>query len=121
MYQTIYLPLRSTFSLLGHMPPLCLLLAMVCLQQLWTTLCLFLVCISFLNSIFNCLTVVTGGSNYEAYDYGSYDYGSSSTYYDEIFLYNPVSDSWSLAGTMSSPRGYHAIMVLPTIENICSP
>lgn len=45
MDQAIYLPLRSTFSLLGPLPPLCLLLAIVCLQQQWTTLCLCLVCI----------------------------------------------------------------------------
>ena len=113
------LPLRSTYSQLGPMPPLCLLLAMICLQQQWTTLCLFLVCIFFLNSIFNCLTVVTGGSNYEAYDYGSYDYGSSSTYYDEILLYNPAADSWTPAGKMSKPREGHAVTVLRNIENIC--
>ena len=43
MDQTGYLPPRFTFSLLGHMPPLCLLLAIFCLQQQWTTLCLCLV------------------------------------------------------------------------------
>ena len=110
MDQTIYLPLRSTFSLLGHMPPLCLLLALVCLQQQWTTLCLFLVCIFIFNSIFNCLTVVTGGEYYD---------GSSWTRYEEIFLYNPVADSWTLAGRMSTPSGFHAVSVLPTIGNIC--
>ena len=112
MDPTIYLPLRSTFSLLGPMPPLCLLLARVFQQQQWTTLCLFLVCIFFLNSIFNCLTVVTGGEYYD---------GSSSTYYDEIFLYNPVTDSWTLAGRMSTPRGYNAMTVLENIGNICRP
>ena len=106
MDQAFYLPLRSTFSLLGYMPPLCLLLAPVCLQQQWTTLCLFLVCIFILNSILNCLTVVTGWTG--------------STTYDDILLYNPSADSWTLAGRMSTPRDYHAVTVLPTIENMCS-
>merc|ERR1711947_63575 len=101
MNQTVYLPLRSTVSLLGLLPPLCLLLAVVCLQQQWITLCLFLVCIFILKSIFNCLPVVTGG------------------YTDEIFLYNPVTDSWTLAGRMSTPRYDHAVTVLPNIENMC--
>ena len=109
MDQTIYLPLRFTVSLLGHMSPLCLLLAPVCLQQQWTTLCLFLVCIFIFNSIFNCLTVVTGGAYYN---------GSSFNYYDEIYLYNPGNDSWTPAGRMSTPRGHHAVTVLPNIKNI---
>ena len=107
MYQTIYLPLRSTFSLLGTMSPLCLLLAPVCLQQQWTTLSLFLVCIFIFNSILNCLTVVTGGED------------KSWTKYDEILLYDLVTDSWTLAGRMSTPRNAHAVTVLPTIGNIC--
>ena len=108
MDQTFYLPLRSTFSQLGPMSPLCLLLAVVCLQQQWTTLCLFLVCFIF-NSTFYCLTVITGG----AYSNGSY------TYYDDILLYNPGNDSWTPAGRMSTPRGHHAVTALPNIENIC--
>ena len=109
MDQTIYLPLRSTFSQLGPMSPLCFLLALVCLQKQWTTLCLFLVCIFILNSILNCLTVVTGGRFYDG----------SWTYYDEIFLYNQGNDSWTLAGRMSTQRSSHAVTVLPTIENMC--
>ena len=108
--EQLYLLLRSTFSLLGPMSPLCLLLAMLCLQQQWTTLCLFLVRIFVFNSIFNCLTVVTGGS---------FSNKSSSTNYDEIYLYNPAADSMTLAGRMSTPRGSHAVTLLPNIENMC--
>ena len=107
--QTFYLPLRSTFSLLGPMSPLCLLLAMVCLQQQWTILCLFLVCIFIFNSIFNCLTIVTGGA-----------YASPVTYYDDILLYNPAYDIWTPAGRMSTPRGFHAVTANPNIGNMCS-
>ena len=111
MDQTIYLPLRSTLTQLGPMPPLCLLLGLLFLQQQWTTLCLFLVRIFIFNSIFNCLTVVTGGA---------YNDGSSSTYLDQIILYNPSADSWTQAGRMSTPRSHHAVTVLPNIGNICS-
>ena len=110
MMDYFYLPLRSTFSLLGHMPPLCLLLATVSQLQQWTTLCLFLVRIFIFNSIFNCLTVVTGGSYYDG----------SFTFYDEIFLYTPLTDTWTLAGRMSTPRGQHAVTALPNIGSICS-
>ena len=107
---SIYLPLRSTPKHLGPLPPLCLLLAVVYQQQQWTTLCLVLVCIFIFNSILNCLTVVIGGS------YPSY---GSTTYHDEIYLYHSGNDSWTPAGRMSTPSGFHAVNVLPTIENIC--
>ena len=45
MGHTIFLPRRSTCSRLGHMSPLCPLVAPVCQQQMSEILCLFLVCL----------------------------------------------------------------------------
>ena len=106
-HQTIYLPLRFTKSQHGPIPPLCLLLVLVCLQQLWTILCLFLVCIFILNS--------TSACNFYFFIGG---YNGSFT--DEILLYNQVTDNWTLAGRMSTLRWLHALTILPNIGNICS-
>jgi len=61
------------------------------------------------NSVF-----VFGGEYFEGF-YGRF----STTSYDEIFLYNPVTDSWTMAGRMSTPRTGHAVTVLSNIGNIC--
>jgi len=47
--------------------------------------------------------------------FGGYD----PTQLDEILLYNPNTDSWTMAGKMSIPRAFHAVTVLPNIKNIC--
>ena len=39
---------------------------------------------------------------------------------NEIFLYKPVTNSWTMAAVRMSARRYlHAVIVLPNIENIC--
>src|SRR5262249_37820905 len=37
-------------------------------------------------------------------------------YYGTAERYDPASDSWSPAGTLDAPRGYHAMTVLPSGE-----
>ena len=45
--------------------------------------------------------------------------GYDPTQLDEILLYNPNTDSWTMAGKMSIPRAFHAVTVLPNITNMC--
>ena len=41
-------------------------------------------------------------------------------YYDEIFFYEPETDTWSESGNMGTPRQAHSVSVIPNIDNLCN-
>ena len=100
-----YLPLRSTHSQLGPMPPLCLLLAVFYQHQQWTILCLCLV--RFANFQTELGITFTGGKDHK------------DNYLDEILSYDPASDTWTAEGRMKTPRAYHSVMSLSDISGLC--
>ena len=46
--------------------------------------------------------------------------GYDPSQHDDILHYNPVTDSWTQPGEMSTPRAFHAITVVPNLGKICS-
>ena len=90
-----YLPLRSTHSQLGPMPPLCLLLAFTFQQQQLDIQCLCLV--RFVHFPLKLNLLLKGGSD-----------GGDTL--DVILRYDPASDTWTDAGRMETPRHSHLVI-----------
>jgi len=44
---------------------------------------------------------------------------SSRSDLDSILSYEPDTDTWQEAGTMTVPRGYHAVAVFPDVSQLC--
>ena len=55
-----------------------------------------------------------------AYKYlGGYEYDGSSTYYDDILEFDPLTWQWELVDRMIQAREFHAVSVINFESEVC--
>ena len=92
----------------GDQQPIFPLLEVISEQPLWTTKSSCSVSkFSMFYVSLNWITLFTGGSD------------SSNLKLDSILSYEPDTDTWQEAGTMTVPRVDHAVAVFPDVSQLC--